>query len=127
MSQLRIFLADANRDSRLGMQMLLDHQTGMRIVGISVGSEGLVVQVDTAQPDVVLLDWQIIASAPAEYIKNLHLIESQPKIIVLHIRPEIRCEAEDAGADVFISKDTPPDELLLVLRKIGKDELEGKK
>ena len=127
MSQLRIFLADANRDSRLGMQMLLDHQTGMRIVGVSVGSEGLVVQVGSAQPDVVLLDWQIISSAPAEYIKNLHLIQSQPQIIVLYIRPEIRCEAEDAGADVFISKDTPPDELLFVLRKIGKDELEGKK
>jgi DNA-binding NarL/FixJ family response regulator len=127
MSQLRIFLADANRDSRLGMQMLLDHQTGMRIVGVSVGSEGLVVQAGAAQPDVVLLDWQIIASAPAEYIKNLHSIESQLQIIVLHIRPEIRREAEDAGADAFIGKDTPPDELLLVLRKIGKDKLEGKK
>ena len=127
MSQLMIFLADANRDSRLGMQMLLDHQTGMRIVGVSVGSEGLVDHVDSARPDVVLLDWQIIASAPAEYIKNLHLIESKPQIIVLHIRPDVRHEAEDAGADVFISKDTPPVELLLVLRKIGKDELEGKK
>ena len=127
MSQLKVFLADANRDSRLGMQMLLDHQTGMRIVGVSVGSEGLVVQAGAAHPDVVLLDWQIIASAPAEYIKNLHLIESQPQVIVLCIRPEIRLEAEDAGADEFISKDTPPDELLLVLRKIGNDQLEGKK
>jgi DNA-binding NarL/FixJ family response regulator len=76
---------------------------------------------------VVLLDWQIIASAPAEYIKNLHLIESQPQVIVLCIRPEIRREVEDAGADVFISKDTPPDELLLVLHNIEKDELEGKR
>ena len=127
MSQLMIFLADANRDSRLGMQMLLDHQTGMRIVGVSVGSEGLVVQAGAAQPDVVLLDWQLIALAPAEYIKNLHLIESKPQIIVLDIRPDVRREAEDAGADVFISKDTPPDELLLALRKIGKDEPGDKK
>jgi DNA-binding NarL/FixJ family response regulator len=125
MSQLKIFLADANRDSRLGMQMLLDHQTGMRIIGVSVGSEGLVVQVGAALPDVVLLDWQIIASAPAEYIKNLHLIESQPQIIVICIQPEIRREAEDAGADAFISKDKPPDELLSVLCKIRKDEEEG--
>ena len=127
MIHLKIFLADANRDSRLGMQMLLDHQTGMRIVGVSVGSEGLVVQAGAAQPDVVLLDWQLIASAPAEYIKNLHLIESKPQIIVLDIRPDVRREAEDAGADVFISKDTPPDELLLALRKIGKDEPGDKK
>jgi DNA-binding NarL/FixJ family response regulator len=99
----------------------------MRIVGVSVGSEGLVVQAGAAQPDVVLVDWQIIASAPAEYIKNLHSIESQLQIIVLHIRPEIRREAEDAGADAFIGKDTPPDELLLVLHNIEKDELEGKR
>ena len=118
MSQLRIFLAEANRDSRLGMQMLLEHKPGMRIVGISVGPEGLVGQVGAAQPDVVLLDWELIASAPVDYIKYLQSIESQPQIIVLHIRTETRSEAESAGADGFVSKDSPPDQLLKVLHQL---------
>ena len=123
MSQLKIFIADANRDSRLGLQMLLDHQPGMRIVGVSVGSEGLVGQVGAAQPDVVLLEWQIIASAPADYIKNLHSIESQPQIIVLHFRSGTRREAEDADADCFVSKDSPPDQLLRILNEIKPERI----
>ena len=122
MRQLKIFLADANRESRLALQMLLDHQPGMRIVGISVGSEGLIGQVGAAQPDVVLMDWQIIASAPADYIKNLHLIESQPQIVVLHVRSETRRAADEAGADCFVSKDSPPDQLLRILNDL---KLEG--
>ena len=124
MSQLRIFLADPDRDSRLGMQMLLEHQPGMRVVGIAVRSEGLVGQVGAAQPDVVLLDWQIIASTPADYIKNLHLIESQPQIIVIHVRPETRREAEMACADWFVSKDGPPDQLLKTLNEIKPERIE---
>jgi DNA-binding NarL/FixJ family response regulator len=123
MSQMRIFLADADRDSRLGMQMLLEHRSGMRVVGIAVGSEGLVGQVGAAQPDVVLLDWQIIASAPAHYIKNLHLIESQPQIIVLHVRADTGGEAEAAGADGFVSKDSPPDQLLRTLNEIKPERI----
>ncbi len=127
MSQLKIFLADADRDSRLGMQMLLEHQPGMRVVGIAVRSEGLVGQVGAAQPDVVLLDWLIIASVPADYIKNLHLIESQPQIIVTHVRPETRREAEAAGADGFISKDGPPDQLLTILRNLKQERNQEQK
>jgi len=124
MSQLRIFLGDPDRDGRLGLQMLLEHEPGMRIVGISVRSEGLVGQVGAAQPDVVLLDSQLIASAPADYIKNLHLIESQPQIIVLDVRPETRYEAEAAGADGFVSKDSPPDQLLTILRKLKQERIQ---
>ena len=122
MSQLRIFLADANRHSRLAMQMLLDHQPGMQIVGISVGPEGLVGQVGAAQPDVVILDWELISSAPADYIKNLHLTESQPQIIVLHVRSETRLAAEEAGADIFVSKVSPPEQLLRSLMEMTPDK-----
>ena len=124
MSQLRIFLGDPDRDGRLGLQMLLEHEPGMRIVGISVRSEGLVGQVGAAQPDVLLLDWQLIASASREYIKNLHSIETQPDIIVLDVRPEIRHEAEEAGADGFVSKDSPPDQLLMILHELRKEKID---
>ncbi len=118
MRQLRIFVADPDRDTRLGLQMLLEHEPGMRVVGIAVRSEGLVGQVGAAQPDVLLLDWQLVASAPSEYIKNLRSIESHPHILVCHIRSETRSEAEASGADYFFSKDAPPDQLLIILQKL---------
>ena len=124
MSQLRIFLGNPDRDGRLGLQMLLEHEPGMRIVGISVRSVGLVGQVGAAQPDVLLLDWQLVASAPVEFIRNLHSIESQPFIIVTHIHPETKQKAAATGADAFFCKDGPPDPLLMILQKLRRKRLQ---
>ena len=121
MRMLRIFIADPDQDVRVSLQMLLDREAGMRVVGIAIRSNGLVGQVGAAQPDVLLLDWQLVSSAPAEYIKNLHSIETQPHIVVLHVDPETRGEAETAGADGFVSKDSPPDQLLTILRKLKQE------
>ena len=124
MKQLRIFIADPDRDTRLGLQMLLEHEPGMRVVGIAVRSEGLVGQVGAAQPDVMLLDWQLVASAPSEYIKHMRSIESHPHILVCHIRSETRSEAEAAGADYFFSKDVPPDQLLMMLHQLRRKRIQ---
>ena len=124
MSQLKIFIADANRDSRLGMQMLLEHEPGMRVVGIAVRSQGLVGQVGAARPDVLILDWELVASAPVEFIRNLHSIESHPHILVCHIRSETRSEAEASGADYFFSKDAPPDPLLMILHELKLEKID---
>ncbi len=127
MSVLRIFIADADQDVRVSLQMLLDREPGMRVVGIAIRSNGLVGQVGAAQPDVLLLDWQLVSSAPTEYIKNLHSIETQPHIVVLHVQPETEGEAETAGADGFVSKDSPPDQLLTILRKLREERNQEQK
>ena len=124
MRQLRIFVADPDRDTRLGLQMLLEHEPGMRVVGIAVRSEGLVGQVGAAQPDVMLLDWQLVASAPSEYIKNLRSIETEPHIIVMHVQPETRPAASAVGADHFIVKNTPPDQLLMMLHELKRERIQ---
>ena len=104
--------------------MLLDHEPGMEIVGIAVQKEGLVDQVKAVRPDVVLIDWKLAAPAPTELFSDICSGRSPPKIIVLDVRPETKIEAVSAGADVFISKDSPPDQLLLILRKIKHNKVE---
>ena len=122
---MRIFLADADREERLALQFLLDHEPGMEVVGIAIRSEGLAAQARASQPDAVLLDWNLVTQPASDFLLGLRSLAPQLKIVVLHVRPEIKQTAESAGADVFISKDTPPDELLMVLRKMRKDELES--
>jgi len=104
--------------------MLLEHEPGMRVVGIAVRSEGFVGQVGAAQPDIVLLDWQLVASAPVDFIRNLHSIESQPFIIVLHIQPETQRKAAATGADAFFCKDGPPDQLLISLNELRRKKID---
>lgn len=122
MRNLRIFIAETDRDLRLGLQMLLDPEPGIRVVGIAVRLEGLIRQVEVVQPDIVLLDWQLVTAMPEDTIRDLKSVESQPQIIVLHVRPETHQSAKAAGADHFFGKDNPPDQLLACLRKLKQEE-----
>ena len=119
-----IFVADPSRETRFGLQLLFDHEQGMRVVGISVRSQELVGQVGAVQPDVLILDWQLVASAPLEFIRNLHSVESHPYIIVTHIHPGTRRKAAAAGADAFFCKDGPADPLLMILQKLRRKRIE---
>jgi len=123
MSQLRIFIADPNRSSRLALQMLLDHEPGMQVVGIAVQLEGLLEQITAVHPDVILIDWQLIVPDPEEHISDLHRHTSQCHIIVLDIRSETEEKALDSGADAFVGKNVPPDRLLQILRKLNQKEV----
>ena len=122
---MRIFLADADRDERLALLFLLDHEPGMEVVGIAIRSEGLAAQLEASRPDVMLLDWNLATQPAADCLSGLRSLVPGLTIVALHVRPELKQTVESAGADVFISKDTPPDELLMVLRKMRKDELDS--
>jgi len=124
MKTMRVFIAESDRDVRISLQMLIDRESGMQVIGISVRSDGLLGQVKAAQPDIVLLDWQLVPSTPGDIIENLHTLASQPHVIVLHIHPETKQTAKAAGADYFVSKDGPPDHLCAILQKLKRKRIE---
>ena len=51
-----IFLAVSDRDLRLAMQLLLHQEAGLHVIGMAVQAEGLLVQVEASQADLLLLD-----------------------------------------------------------------------
>ena len=121
MRKLRIFIAEPDRDLRLGLQMLLDPEPGMRVIGIAVRPAGLMQQVKAVKPDIVLLDWQIVLAMTDGTISKLKSVDSRPQIIVLHVRSETYKDAEAAGADYFFCKDSPPDQLLAYIRNVKQE------
>jgi DNA-binding NarL/FixJ family response regulator len=122
---MRIFIASADKLFRLALQLLLEDEPGMVVIGISDRADGLLAQVEASQAEVLLLDWELTKQAPIDLIGGLQQLEHPPKIIVLAINPEVKGTALAAGACNFISKDVPPDELLPILRKIRSAETTG--
>jgi DNA-binding NarL/FixJ family response regulator len=49
-------------------------------------------------------------------LADLHALERRPQIIVLSVRPEVESAALAAGADAFVTKSAPPDQLVTILR-----------
>jgi DNA-binding NarL/FixJ family response regulator len=122
---MRVFIASADSMFRLSLQLLLEDEPGMAVIGIADRSGGLLIQVGASQPEVLLLDWELTKPAPIDLIGDLQHLDHHPKIIALSINPQVKETALAAGASDFISKNFPPDELLPILRRTRQSEISG--
>ena len=115
---MRLFIASADKTFRLALLLLLESEPGMVVTGMSDRSGGLLASVTAMQPEVLLLDDGLATQAMGQLVNDLHLLEFHPKVIVLSPNPQTAATTLAAGADGFISKSAPPDELLPILRSM---------
>lgn len=124
-SGTRILVADNDARVRMALNTLLQQEPEKVAVRESNDISSLAVQVKQFKPDLVLLDWELPGRPAAALLLSLHGLNYNPKIIVLSTRPESEREALGAGADAFVCKGDPPDQLLGSLRRLAKQAREA--
>ena len=112
---MRLFIADADKQLRVALQILLHQEPGMQVTGVATEVKGLLAQVEASQPDVLLLDWYLPGMPVTDLLADLQALDMPPKIVVLSVRPEVKSTALAAGADAFAEKNGSPGELLTYL------------
>jgi DNA-binding NarL/FixJ family response regulator len=88
------------------------------VVGEADDAPGLLTQAKTAQPDLVLLDWELPGISPVNTLLALRLVCRQARVIALSAREEIAQAARDAGAAAFVSKTDLPEHLLGAIQRL---------
>ena len=109
---MMIFIAESNEDLRVGLQMYLQNEVGLNVVGIAVQAKGLIRQLEATEADVLILDWSLQGSSMPELLTDIRRLQNPPKIVVLAARSDIEAVALDAGADAFFDKGYAPGRLL---------------
>jgi DNA-binding NarL/FixJ family response regulator len=117
---MRLFIADADKQLRVALQILLHQQTGLHVTGMATEARGLLAQVEASQPDVLLIDWHLPGMPMADLLADLQAFVPSPEIVVLSVRPEDKSAALTAGADAFVEKSIEPEKLLEQLSTISK-------
>ena len=120
---MRIFLACADERLKLALLMLLDHEPEMVVAGITDRLQGLPAQLEASQPDVLILEWDQPSPQITELITNIHNLEHPPVIVYLSGRAEGQETIMAAGAEYFVLKNTPPDQLLSILNNLRIPEI----
>jgi len=115
---MRIAIASMDAAFRLALLLLLESEPGMVVISMSDRPGDLLSIVGTSQPEVLLLDDALAKQATCDLVGNLHRLEHPPKILVFSIDPQVEERVLTAGADGFIGKNSPPDELLPLLRDL---------
>ncbi len=121
---VRILVADSDVRVRSALHMLLLQEPEPVAVAECPDLDSLVEQLRVFQPHLVLLDWDLPGHpAPALLFGRLASV-THPKLIVLSHWPEAKQIALAMGADDFVYKGDPPENLLAACRRMISDPAE---
>ena len=116
---MNILLAIHWRDLRLAIDLFLREEPGINVVGVAAETESLLALHETTHPHVVLLDWDLPGRAIPEVLRAIHTATNPPKLIVLGNHEIEKDIALEAGADAFVVKGEPPQQLVAAIRQIN--------
>jgi DNA-binding NarL/FixJ family response regulator len=115
--RMRVVLAVQPRELGLALQLYLDAEPGLFVVGTVTEATSLRALLQTALPDLVILDWELPGYAPVHLLAEARHLQRCPQIIVLGSDEGIRQEALAAGADAFVLSSDSPVDLMAAIRE----------
>jgi DNA-binding NarL/FixJ family response regulator len=117
----RVLVVDDQELVRAGFVKLLDAEPGLKVVGQAVDGIDAVEGVARVKPDVVLMDVRMPRMDGIEATRRICARDGAPRVLILTTfdLDEYVFDALKAGANGFLLKDAPPDELLNALRVVA--------
>ena len=113
---MRILVADEQSRVRSALRLLLEQNPDYEVIDEATESIELVDKVEREAIELVVLDWRLPGLDGEELVRLLRQTAQNPMIVVMSGRPEARQTALEAGADIFVSKADPPEEILAALQ-----------
>jgi DNA-binding NarL/FixJ family response regulator len=122
--QIRIIIADDHPIVRQGLEVVLNAQGDMSLVGQATNGEEAVRLAQELRPDVIIMDLQMPVKDGLTAIREIDRSDVATNILVLTSFPEDDnvFAAIKAGAAGFLLKDSPPDQLLGAIRTVYRGE-----
>lgn len=111
-----VLLAAGQPDLRLSIELLLTIEPGVVIVGEASEADGLRALIRSTSPDVVILDWELPGHDVETIIADTQNERRQPHFVVLSNRFRAKQHVLAAGAEAFVVKGDPPDQLMSIIR-----------
>lgn len=117
---IRVMLVDDHRIVREGLRLLLENQTGIEIVGEAADGEEALDVLSRVEPDVVLMDVNMPRMNGVECTRRIKRERPDVAVIALsfHQEQDIAESMREAGAESYVRKDGPPDELCRAIRAV---------
>lgn len=121
MKTIRLMLVDDHEIVRTGLKSYLETQEGIRVVAEAGGGEEALELMDTAQPDVVMMDITMPGMDGLEATQRLKLAYPQVQVLALtvHADKEYLFEMMAAGASGYITKQSAAEELVFAVRAVA--------
>jgi two-component system invasion response regulator UvrY len=117
---IKVFLVDDHELVRTGIEVLLNSEDDIDVVGVSNCGESALEMLDSITPDVVLMDVNMPGIGGGEACRRVLQKFPQIKVIALSVHNDgpIPQQLLKLGALGFISKGSPVDEMVCAIRAV---------
>jgi len=118
---IRVALVDDHRLFREGLRALLGTQPDLTVVAEAAEARDVPAAVESSEPDVVVLDYQLKGVAGPSIVRDLVERNRNRRILVLsmHVEEDRIAQALAAGALGWASKEQPAAELFGAIRTVA--------
>jgi DNA-binding NarL/FixJ family response regulator len=113
---MRIVVASEERSTRSAIGMLIGAQSDMELAGDVADIADLLANIKAEQPELIVLDWDMLGPRIETLLNLLELFDDPPGIVALSVHEESREAALAAGVAAFASKADSPERLLEAIR-----------
>jgi two-component system response regulator NreC len=122
---LKLFVTDDHEIYLEGLELLLNKQKGIRVVGSSLTAKALLESLPAADVDILLLDVHLPDMPEDELLKKIRTIKPEVKVLYLTLLRGTRYVHKLSKYDVqgYLLKNASTDELLTAIHTVA----EGKK
>ena len=121
---ISVVLVDDDPLVRGALELMLGGQADLRVAGTAADGREAVALCRSNKPDVVLMDIRMPVMNGLDATAILHEDPDPPRVIILTTfdTDEHVVRAVAAGAEGFLLKDTPPEEIVAAIRKVADGE-----
>jgi len=115
MEHCKVLIADDNTRARSGLRLLLSLQPEIEVIGEAVDGPEAVDLVRDRQPNVVLMDVRMPLLDGLEATRRMKAHWPEIRVALTSMIAAHRAKALAAGADAFLVKGCPTEELLAAI------------
>jgi DNA-binding NarL/FixJ family response regulator len=121
-SGVSILLVDDHPVVRAGYRKLLERQPGYHVVAEAESAAAAYRAYRKTQPDIVIMDLSLPGASGLEAIRRIRGFDRAARILVftMHQGAHFALKAFEAGANGYVTKSSPPTELIAAMESIGK-------
>lgn len=119
---IRILVVDDQAIIRQGLKLLLNLETDFEVVGEAENGQQALTRVETLQPHIVLMDLRmpIMDGIAATAHISQHFPEIKTIVLTTFDADDLVVESLRVGAQGYLLKDTPSEEVASVIRSVHK-------
>ena len=116
----RVLIVDDHPVMRAGLSQLIDQQPDFVVCGEADDAHGALKAVETARPDVAIVDISLKDTSGIELIKDIRIRHPKLAVLVLSMHNEVFYAERvlQAGAKGYVTKADPPAKVIEGLREV---------